>query len=103
MLSQFRVQQRLSHTGKRTTIKLGLGMSSSCQQQMDQLIKNGVARMKIQHALEREEQVRLAEDNLRRCLDRLSRLAQDEGTFPLVNEQIFDKAIKELCPFWPYC
>ncbi len=99
----FRLKHRLTQASQRIAQKLGLGVSPGCQQLIEKMIANGVTRMQVQGALEREEQIQLAEDHLRRCLDALSEQAVTAGTFPQVDEHAFQLATKKLCPLWPYC
>lgn len=100
---RFQLQQRLKNSYSKKVSKLGLGLTPACRTLMERMINNGIERMEKQGASEREEQVHFAEQNLARCVSRLSVEAQALGTFPLVDDKALDKVLKEQCPMWPYC
>lgn len=100
---RFQLQLRLKHYCTRRASKLGLGLTPSSRMLLERMIKNGVERMEKQGATEREEQIFFAEQNLSLYLKKLSDKAQAMGTFPLVDDEAFDKVLKEQCPIWPYC
>lgn len=99
----FRAQRQLSAAGKRAVVKHGLGLSSTCQHQLDRMIRTGVERLRSQRALAQDDKLRLAEDNLARCVRRMGEEAERLGTFPVVDERCLSGALTSLCPLWPYC
>lgn len=100
---QFRLHQRLKNCYKKKVSKLGLGLTPACQTLIERMINNGIERMRTQGAMEREEQIWFAEQNLSQYLNKLAHEAQARGTFPLVDDRAVDKVLKEQCPIWPYC
>lgn len=99
----FRVQRHLSATLKRAVVRHGLGLSSTCQQQLERTIRTGVERMRSQRALLQEDKLRLAEENLVRCIQRMGEESERSGAFPLVDEDCLSSALTGMCPLWPYC
>lgn len=100
---KLRIQLRLNQHANRVVQKLGVGVMASCDQMLQQMISTGVMRMEIQKALEREDKLHLAEENLLACVKMMVAQAQALGTFPTVDEGAFEAAQKKLCPLWPYC
>lgn len=100
---EFRLHQRLRNCANKRISKLGLGLTPSCYTLVERMIKNGVERMESQGAAQREEQIWYAEQNLARYLTNISSRAQSAGTFPQVDEKVFEQVLKEQCPIWPYC
>lgn len=70
---------------------------------IDRMINNGIERMASQGAIEREEQVMIAEQNLFQYLQKLSAEAKSNGTYPQVGARVFDSVFNKECPIWPYC
>ena len=99
----FRVRLRLMNFVKRSTSKQGLGMSASCQQMMEGAVRKGINRMETQGVAEQEDKIRLAEDNLRRLIVAMGEFSVDTGSFPIVDDNCFDLAMKKVCPIWPFC
>lgn len=100
---KMRVQLRLNQYANRVVKKTGLGVSTACQHMLHQMIATGVMRLDTQQALEREDKLRLAEEHLNDCIKEMGQHAQGLGTFPAVDEDAFQAALKKLCPLWPYC
>jgi hypothetical protein len=98
-----RTQLRLNQYARRAVLKAGLGVSAACLHMIEQMIATGVMRMETQSALDREDKLRLAEENLRSCVKEMVQQAQVSGTFPAADEEAFQAALKKLCPMWPYC
>ena len=99
----FRLQQRLRNHAKKRIVRLGLGMTSSSHTLMERMIDNGIERMAGQGVSDREEQIWFAEQSLSRYLGKLCAKAQSTGAFPVVDEKLFERVLKEQCPLWPYC
>ena len=98
-----RIKQRLNLAGRKAATKIGVGLTPACQQMMEDMVGKGITRMENQRVLEREAQVRLAEDNLKKLVSELSVQAAEIGTFPVCDDQAFTKAFQRACPIWPYC
>ena len=103
MNPNFKARIRLVRSIDRVSLKLGIVVTPACMQMMEQMITNGVTRMQNQGVLEQEPQLRLAEDNLARCLRELGNEAVDLKTFPNIEDKAFNIVMKRLCPIWPYC
>lgn len=103
MNPSFRVQLRLNRTIDRFAVKLGLELTPACKSLMEKMIAVGVTRMQNQGLLEYEPQIRLAEDNINRCLRELGEEAVEHRTFPIIEDKAFNIVMKRLCPLWPYC
>ncbi|MFC1664126.1 hypothetical protein ACFL17_00675 [Pseudomonadota bacterium] len=99
----FRVRLRLMNFVKRITSKQGLGMSAPCQQMMEGTVRKGINRMETQGVAEKEDKIRLAEDNLRRLIVAMGGFSVDTGSFPIIDNDCFDLAMKKVCPIWPFC
>jgi len=99
----FQAQRRLINFVKRVVAKQGLGMTASCQQMIESTVRNGINRMQTQSVVEQEDKLRLAEDNLRRLIISMGAFAQDTASFPVVDDNCFDLAMKKVCPIWPFC
>lgn len=100
---RFQLQHRLKTSYAKKVSKLGLGLTPACRTLVERMINNGVERMEKQGAIEREEQIYYAEQNLNRYMSKLSDTSQSMGTFPIVDDKAFEKVFKEQCPMWPYC
>jgi len=103
MNPSFRVQLRLSRAIDRLSLKLGIAVTPACKNLLEQMIATGVTRMQNQGVLEHEPQVRLAEDNLHRCLREFSEEAVELKTFPNIEDKAFHIVMRRMCPVWPYC
>lgn len=88
-------------TNRRLT-KLGLGANSVCEQEIDKMLAVGVSRLEHQRALEKEEMLLVAEENLHRALRDLSEQAQALGTFPIIDGDCFNQMKKRMSPMWPF-
>lgn len=88
---------------EKVSLKLGVVVTPACMQMIEQMIANGITRMQTQGVIESEPQLRLAEDNLARCLRELSDEAVDMKKFPNIDDIMFNIVMKRLCPVWPYC
>jgi len=97
------ITRRLKSYYGKTASKMGLGLTPSCCTLIERMINNGIDRMQSQGALDREEQIMVAERNLSRYLRKLSEEAQSQGTFPKVGAKTFDNVFNLECPVWPFC
>ena len=98
----FHTNRRLNTFIRRLGDKQGFGMSPATINMLDALIRKGTARMQVQQVLEREEKLRLAEDNLRRLLRSMATFSTDNGKFPIIDDECFNFAIKTVSPIWPF-
>lgn len=102
----YRIRQavlfRFSRLIKRRLTKLGLGANSVCEQEIDKMLAIGVSRLEHQRALEKEEMLLVADENLFRVLHDLSEQAQALGTFPILDGQCFSQMKKRMSPMWPF-
>jgi hypothetical protein len=106
MAFDYRLRQtillRFSRLTTRRLTKLGLGVNSACEQEIDKMLAVGVSRMEHQRALEKEEQLLVAEENLFRVLNDLNEQAQRLRTFPLLDGECFALMKKRMSPMWPF-
>lgn len=100
---RLKVFNSFARVTKRRLTKLGVGLTPACQHLFDKMITVGVSRLEHQRALERQEQILRAEDNLMRCIHELQERAQILGTYPIVDEEAFNQMLKKMSPLWPFC
>lgn len=100
---QQKLQRRLKNFYTRKASKLGLGLTPSCCTLIERMINNGIERMVSQGAIDREEQILVAERNLSQYLQKLAEEAQNRGTWPQIGAKAFDKVFNMECPVWPFC
>ena len=93
---------RLSGLATRKLTKLGLGADPVCGQEIEKMLSVGVSRLEHQRALEKEEMLLVAEENLHRVLRDLSDRAQQLGTFPIIDVECFNQMKKRMSPMWPF-
>lgn len=98
-----KVRMRLTNVLRRSSAKTGAIPSAAADSMISKMIVNGVQRMSVAQALEQEDKIHLAENNLRRLLRFASDKASTAGTFPIIEEPALSAAQKTLCPLWPYC
>ncbi|MFZ0488210.1 MAG: hypothetical protein WAL83_14535 [Arenicellales bacterium] len=70
---------------------------------MERMINNGMERMESQGVSDREEQIWFAEQSLFRCLGKLCTKLQSTGVFPVADDELSERVLKEQCPVWRYC
>jgi len=93
---------RFSRLTTRRLTKLGLGVNTVCEQEIDKMLAIGVSRLEHQRALDKEEQLLVAEENLFRVLNDLNEQAQMLGTFPIIDGECFVLMKKRMSPMWPF-
>ena len=79
-----------------------LEVSPSCAQQIEQLVNNGVQRMRLNKADEHAGHIMQAEQNLRALIKYLGDYARDTGTFPKLSDTDFDTALNRCPTLWPF-
>lgn len=99
---RLKVQLRFLNLAQKRLKKLGVGVSSECEQQIERSIAVGVSRLEHQRALEKEEIMLIAEENILRILKDLYERAQVLGTFPMLDGKVFEDTKKRLSPLWPF-
>lgn len=100
--TRLKVTLRFQNVAQRRFKKLGVGVSSECEQQVDKMIAIGVTRLEHQRALEKEEVLIIAEETLFRILKDLYERAQVLGTFPMLDGAVFESTRQRLSPLWPF-
>ena len=78
-----------------------LQLSPSCTQQIEQLVNNGVQRMRLNNA-EHARHALQAEQNLNALIRYLRDYATDACTFPKLNDASFDAAMSRCPTLWPF-
>jgi hypothetical protein len=79
-----------------------LEVSPSCAQQVEQLVNNGVQRLRLNKAHEHAGHIMQAEQNLRALIGYLGDYAREMGTFPRLSDADFDAALKRCPTLWPF-
>lgn len=79
-----------------------LELSPSCTQQIEQLVNNGVQRMRLNKADEHAGHIMQAEQNLRALIRYFCEYAREAGTFPKLNDANFDTALSRCPTLWPF-
>jgi hypothetical protein len=80
-----------------------LQLSVYCTQQMEQLVSNGLQRMRANKAIDNAGHVMHAERNMRALVKYLCDYSRKAGTFPSLSNSSFDAAMSSCPTFWPYC
>ena len=80
-----------------------LQLSAYCTQQIEQLVNQGVQRMRNNNAADHPGRILNAERNLKSMVRYFSNYSKEVGTFPRMNHSDFDDAFRSLPTLWPYC
>ena len=96
------LQTKLLQIMKRVLESSGLELSAGGQQQVEQVVLNGVDRMRRTNALDHPGLVINAEVNLKSLVRYLAGYAREVGSFPQLSAQDFDSAMRACPTFWPY-
>ena len=99
----FALNSRLNIAMKNKLSSLDLNLSSYGEHRVEQIVRRGVERMAINKATERLDLVNLAERNLVLLMECLCDLAKENKTYPTLDDEVFDTALLESYPLWPYC
>lgn len=99
---RLKVHLRFLNLAQKRFKKLGVGVSSDCEQEIEKMIAIGVSRLEHQRALEKEEILLITEESLFRVLKDLYERAQVLGTFPMLDGKVFEDTKKRLSPMWPF-
>ena len=73
------------------------------QHRIEQIVKRGVERMAFNKVSERLDMVNLAERNLIQLIECLYDLAKENKTYPTLDDDVFDTALLDSYPLWPFC
>lgn len=95
-------QTRLIHIMQRELQAQNLQLSAYASQRIEQLVKNGIHRMRVNNASEHAGLVLQAEQNLKFLVRYFSDYAREAGSFPSLKDQDFDAALKTCPTYWPY-
>lgn len=98
----FQLKRRLTKAANRHVSNAGLSLAPACEHLVTKLINTGVKRMETIQVVEDESKIRLAEDNLKRFVMVVKKEAFIKGTFPVVEGDSFQDALRKLQSFWPY-
>ena len=98
----FKINIRLNNFVKRFSEKQGYGLAPAVVHLLESLIHKGINRMQTMQVLEREEKIRLAEDNLRRLIQSMGAYSAEHDKFPIIDDECFQFAFKKLSPIWPF-
>ena len=96
------IQSRLSGIMRQELEFLQVHFSPYCVQQVEQMIGNGIKRMKVNNTIDHAGYVMQAERNLKALLKYFSDYAKQEGTFPELKDKDFDAAMKTCPILWPF-
>ena len=81
---------------------LNFKLPANCQQQIEQLVSNGVARMRATKAVDHPGHVMAAERNLKALVRYFCDFAREEGTYPTIDGAAFRRALLASPIYWPY-
>jgi len=98
----FQISRRLNVYVQRLSDKQGFGMAPAVAQLVESLIKKGIVRLQNEQLLEREDKIRLAEDNLRRLVNTMGMYSVEKRKFPVIDDECYQYAFKKLNPIWPF-
>ena len=96
------VQLRFQNLAQKRFKKLGVGVSSECQGEVDRMISVGITRLENQRALNKEDVLLIVEESLYRILRDMYERAQVLGTFPMLDGKVFEDTKNRLSPMWPF-
>lgn len=97
------LQSRLLGILRRELESRSFELSPDCQTQIEQMIMNGIVRMRINKAIDRPGHVIQAEHNLKALVRYFCEYAQEQETFPHLESVDFHAALITCPTFWPYC
>ena len=79
-----------------------LRLSQGSIQKIEQLVGHGIQRMKASNAIDNAGFAMRAETNMKSLIKYLGDYAREEGTFPDLNDSMFDAAMLACPTYWPY-
>jgi len=99
----FAIRSRLSSILGTEIEDQKLHLSPYCEERVEHMVSVGVERMSVAKVTEQNDKIFLAERNIKRLVEYLSNQAKSYGTYPEIEQAVFDTAIAECYPLWPYC
>ena len=102
-MTGFGLTSRLSGILNQEIEGQALQLSSYSMHRMQHIVGMGVERMSLVHATEMQDKVNLAENNIKHLVEYLADKAKDYGSYPAIKDSVFDTAMSECYPLWPYC
>ena len=96
------LRSRLQAIARREVEAHNLQLSPYAMNQIEQLIGQGLQRMRINHADEHAGYVMRAERNLAALITYLRDYAKEAGSFPRLNNTDLDNALTTSPAFWPF-
>jgi len=97
------LQTRLLSIMRRELQTQNLQLSIDCTQQIEQLVRRGIDRMRTGRVLDHAGHVIQAERNVKLLIKYFCDFARDAGTFPRLSNADFQKALIACPTIWPYC
>jgi hypothetical protein len=96
------IKARLLSIMRRELDAQNLQLTSECQQQIEQLLVNGVSRMRINKAIDHPGHILQAERNMKALIQYFCDYAREVDSYPNLNSADFSAAMI-VCPsFWPF-
>jgi hypothetical protein len=102
-MTPFGLQSKLITNLKTELEDQQLHLSPYCEQRGEHMIRVGVELMSIANVTEVAAKINLADENIKRLVEYLSDHAKTYGSYPEMEDIMFDSAIAECYPLWPYC
>ena len=99
----FAIRSKLSSILGKEIDDQKLHLSPYCEEQIEHMVSLGVERMLIAKVTEQQDKIYLAERNIKCLVEYLSNQAKSYGTYPEIEESVFNTVIAECYPLWPYC
>ena len=99
----FALTSRLLFAMKNKLSSLDLNLTPYGEHRIEQIIRHGIERMVVNKASERQDMVNLAERNLVLLMECLCDLAKENKTYPTLDDEVFDTALLDSYPLWPFC
>ncbi len=97
------LQARLLSIMRRAVDSQSFQLSSECQQQLEQMVVNGLIRMRINKTIDHPGYILQAESNLKALVQYFCDYAREVETFPHMGSADFHAALI-VCPtYWPFC
>lgn len=96
------LQQRLLTLMRQELESLQLQFSPHCTQRIEQLILNGIKRMRTNKTLDHPGYILQAQRNLKDLIKYFSDYSRKVGTYPSLGDTDFDTALRTCPTLWPY-
>ncbi len=76
--------------------------TSYSEYQFEKIVGQGVERMRTSNVVDNMGKVIQAEQNLRRLIDYFCNYSQEAGSYPTLDNEAFDSALRDCPPHWPF-